>query len=463
MRRKGRLAAVLALALCCLACTGSGSLHQETFTLAPAEKPVTNPLKGWAPWNGNQREDFDSTLAFVSVSWRELEPEQGVYAFDQMERAHQIDQLRRQGVRLVLRVVCDYPGEEPHLDIPDWLYEETGGTWYEGEYGSGCSPDYRDPAFLEAHGRLLEALGQRYDHDPYVAYIQLGSLGHWGEWHVDEEAGIDPFPSQEVTDCYVEQYRAAFPHKQLMLRRPYGIGAELGLGLYNDAFAQTGSHQEWLGWIADGYRSSENGEQLDGMPDFWHNGASGGEFATDRDVWAYVLEDYEATLEYIRSSHTSWIGPRCFGSETLADLPPEQRDLAAARVNALSQELGYCFAVTQVQVRQWANAPDLNVTLTVENMGVAPIYENWPLCLRLVDPGGAVLRQEMVDGRITKWLPGTNTFSYTFAGSGSLPPGHYSLQLGIVDPITGQPGIRLANSGETEPCLYQLAAFEKRY
>ena len=131
MRRKGRLAAVLALALCCLACTGSGSLYQETFTLAPAEKPVTNPLKGWAPWNGNQREDFDSTLAFVSVSWRELEPEQGVYAFDQMERAHQIDQLRRQGVRLVLRVVCDYPGEEPHLDIPDWLYQETGGPWNE--------------------------------------------------------------------------------------------------------------------------------------------------------------------------------------------------------------------------------------------------------------------------------------------------------------------------------------------
>ena len=94
---------------------------------------------------------------------------------------------------------------------------------------------------------------------------------------------------------------------------------------------------------------------------------------------------------------------------------------------------------------------------------MAPIYENWPLCLRLVDPGGAVLRQEMVDGRITEWLPGTNTFSYTFAGSGSLPSGHYSLQLGIVDPITGQPGIRLANSGETEPCLYQLAAFEKHY
>lgn len=454
---------ILTLALCCTACAGSGGLHEETFTLKAAEKPVSNPLKGWAPWSGGETADFVSTLSFVKVSWRELEPEKGEYAFDQVERAHHMDELRRENVRFVLRVVCDDPGEEEHLDIPDWLYEETGGSWYDGEYGRGFSPDYENPAFLEAHSRLMEALGRRYNHDPAIAFIELGSLGHWGEWHVDESAGIDLFPRQEVTDRYVAQYLEAFPDKQLLLRRPYAIGGENGLGLFNDSFGQHSSHEAWLSWIAEGYVSSENQEQLAGMPDFWKEGASGGEFATDRAVWDYVLEDYDAVLDYIRRSHTSWIGPRGFGSVSLEELEPEQRELAVQRVNALSQEMGYSFAVTQVQVRQWASAPDLNITLTVENLGVAPIYENWPVCLQLMDENGEVVRQDVADGQITDWLPGASQFSYTFAGSGQLPKGKYWLQVGILDPLTGAPGISLANDGETGSCLYRLACFEKKY
>ena len=449
-----------AVALCCTAC---GGVYRQTFTLAPAEKPVSNPLKGWAPWCGNETEDFPSTLAYVPLSWRELEPEEGEYAFDQAEQDHQMDRLRSQGVRFVLRVTCDVPGEEEHLDIPDWLYEAAGGSWYDGDYGKGFSPNYQSPAFLEAHGRLMEALGRRYDGDPAIAYIELGSLGHWGEWHVDTSAGIRPFPKQAVTDRYVEQYLAAFPHKKLLLRRPYAIGGAAGLGLYNDSFGQSGSHDQWLDWIDDGYLSSQNGEALDGMPDFWQQGPSGGEFATDRDLWDYVLEDYDAVLDYIRSSHTSWIGPRGFGSARLEDLDPDQRALAAGRVNALSQEMGYTFAVTRVEVSQRKADPDLQVTLRVENLGVAPIYENWPLCLELVDGAGQAAGRYVADGQITGWLPGASTFRCTLAGSGQLPPGTYELRLGILDPLTGAPGIRLANDGEVEPCLYRLASFEKKY
>lgn len=458
MRPKCWLVAA-AVALCCTAC----GVHRQTFTLTPAGKPVSNPLKGWAPWSGGETEDFVSTLAYVPLSWRELEPERGEYAFDQAEQDHHMDQLRSRGVRFVLRVTCDVPGEEEHLDIPDWLYEEAGGTWYDSSYGKGFSPNYQSPAFLEAHGRLMEALGQRYDGDPAIAYIELGSLGHWGEWHVNTDAGIRPFPVEQVTDRYVEQYLAAFPHKNLLLRRPYAIGGAAGLGLYNDSFGQSGSHDQWLDWIAGGYISSQNGEALDGMPDFWQQGPSGGEFATDRDLWDYVLEDYDAVLDYIRRSHTSWIGPRSFGSASLEDLDPDQRALAASRVNALSQEMGYTFAVTGVEVSQRKSAPDLEITLTVENLGVAPIYENWPLRLELVDPAGQVVRQDVVDGQITGWLPGTSRFSCTLAGSGQLPAGEYELRLGILDPLTGAPGIRLANGGEVEPCVYRLACFEKKY
>ena len=82
-------------------------------------------------------------------------------------------------------VSCDEPGDEAHLDIPDWLYEQTGtGRWYDIAYGKGYAPDYTDPVFFAAHERLLRAVGERLGADGFVSYVELGSLGHWGEWHV---------------------------------------------------------------------------------------------------------------------------------------------------------------------------------------------------------------------------------------------------------------------------------------
>ena len=40
----------------------------------------------------------------------------------------------------------DVPGEEKHMDIPEWLYDkiEGQGTWYDMEYGKGFSPNYQN-------------------------------------------------------------------------------------------------------------------------------------------------------------------------------------------------------------------------------------------------------------------------------------------------------------------------------
>ena len=442
-------------------------VHEETFSLEIGPKPETNPLKGWAPWSTEEGGDFPSKLAFVLVSWRELEPEKGEYAFEQVEKENNMDQLRAQGVRFILRVVCDYPGEDLHLNIPDWLYEETqgNGTWYDSEYGKGYSPDYEDPVFLEAHGTLMEAMGERYNQDPYLAYLQLGSLGHWGEWHVDEGVGIAPLPAEKVTDQYILQYVQAFPEKKLLLRRPYALGAEAEMGLYNDSFGQEESHEEWLDWIEEGYRSSENGEQLDGMPEFWKKAPSGGEFASGREIWEYGLEAYDSTMDLLRKSHTSFIGPRGFGGQRLeeSELEEEEQKLVKERIQQMSREMGYCFALSGGKIRQTLFKPELEVTLWGENLGIAPIYENWPLVLKLVDEDGQVVWEEQTDGQITSWLPGGWQVAKSLSGSENLPKGTYRLLVGIEDPITGEPGIQFANEKEVQNCLYEAAVFEKQF
>lgn len=86
----------------------------------------------------------------------------------------------------------DIPGDRAHADLPAWLMEKTQGRAYSCEYGQGYCPDYTDETLIQAHERVIQALAQRYDGDPFVAYVELGSLGHWGEWHVHEDAGNMP-------------------------------------------------------------------------------------------------------------------------------------------------------------------------------------------------------------------------------------------------------------------------------
>lgn len=130
---------------------------------------------------------------------------------------------RSEGKHLVLRFICDDPGDESHTDIPDWLYRETGkdGDWYDNDYGKGFAPDYSNTTMIRRHTQAVKAMGERWGSDPLISYIELGSLGHWGEWHVNYGAGIRRLPLEEVREQYVKVWPEAFPNAMILMRRPF--------------------------------------------------------------------------------------------------------------------------------------------------------------------------------------------------------------------------------------------------
>lgn len=54
-----------------------------------------NPLMGYAPsaWYENVSEDI--SLLYMDITWAELEPEEGVYAWDSIEEENQIKQVEK--------------------------------------------------------------------------------------------------------------------------------------------------------------------------------------------------------------------------------------------------------------------------------------------------------------------------------------------------------------------------------
>lgn len=119
------------------------------------EEVFGNPLMGYAPCAWNTTVSDDVSLLYMDITWAELEPEEGQYNWESIDKENQLSRWRKEGKHIVLRFVCDVPGQEKHMDIPEWLYEKIDheGTWYDVEFGKGFAPDYNNEEMIRYHAK----------------------------------------------------------------------------------------------------------------------------------------------------------------------------------------------------------------------------------------------------------------------------------------------------------------------
>lgn len=427
---------------------GRGMTEGERVVYRPKAVDIAgaNPYIGLAPWAEGGPYSQPHSLVYANWSWSEIEPEQGVYDFDGLERKYKLDDWSRQGVRLIFRVVLDYPRPEARLDIPEWLYEELGGdgVWYSYKWGNGFSPNYMNPQLIARHGQLIRALGDKYNNDPRIAYIQIGSIGHWGEWHTIQDGDLHiPFPELDIAEQYVRHYIEYFPDKMLMMRRPHQIAIDHGMGLYNDMFGdKTETLDEFWSWVENGYESWLTEETHPAMPDYWQHAPTGGEFAPRR-PWRSFFGMFRLgkTIRMAETVHMSWIGPN-----TPADYPkngPLQKG-----IDKLLDRVGYRFRVEEaVLPRQASPGEDIVIDMVWLNEGVAPFYREWPLELSLIDGSGQAVVRQRAESDVRDWLPGRHRVSERLGLPATLGEGTYRVAVAIPDPEGISAGIRLAMEG----------------
>ena len=401
-----------------------------------------NPLMGYAPSAWHDEVNEDVTLLYMDITWRELEPEEGVFNWNTIAEENQLERWRAEGKRIVLRFVCDLPGDEAHRDIPDWLWEKTDGAGmvYDNSYGCGFSPDYSHPVFIACHKRVVDALGERYGSDDFISFIELGSLGHWGEWHIRSSDGLPPMPEQQIRAQYVQHWAEAFPNAHILMRRPFAEAKENRFGLYNDMTGHPEATAEWLDWIQTGGEYDQTGEKdaLVSMADAWQAAPVGGEFTSSLPMEQMLDAELETTLSLLRDSHTTFLGPKIADQEFQNGY------------DAVLLSLGYRIWIPEAQI-SLRLMEGIEITLSWQNDGVAPLYADWPVYLQAVDETGRVTEQVKVEVKLSQLLPGDTLQTTTVLPHTKLRGDNCcaALRLVIVDPMTGQPAIRFANV-ETE-------------
>lgn len=384
----------------------------------PYDKAFANPLKGFRPDLGTQH--TYGTLVRHYIPWNAIENSaaDGVEKIKAYCNAAWKD-LPASNTKIIPRVFLEWPGRGTH-----WPADLTTG-------------DYTSPAFRARLVALIKKLGEAWNPDPRVAFVQSGLIGQWGEQH-------RPSPPADLQALMGDAFVAAFPDKPVENRYPYHFTSH-GFGIYWDAF---GCDEN------DGMRQ---------LGDRWHRVPYEGEIAYNycRPAGQTPTEDVSAPQhldtihDLIRTFHTTalgWISAAPYNSAT------------AAGIDQLQKAFGYHFVIEQARFSPRVEPGGaMDVELRVRNDGSAPFYFRWPIEVALLSPRDrAVVWKTTSDAiDIRAWLPGddwnaaTNAYVKTAVARTSslraqIPPtvaaGEYVLAIAVVDPAGGLPSLRFANA-----------------
>lgn len=186
-----------------LLCVFAAADAEEHIVVYPEDtgEALVNPSMGWKlNFYSNILDNYGSRLApsdtlddfpglsciYLRLPWSYIEPEEGRFNWSIVDAPalRWIDQ----GLQVAFRFTCSESWMR--YATPAWV-EKAGAKGYNFTFGKGVDPegpfwepDYDDPVFIEKLENFLAAAAARYDGNPNVAFIDVGSFGVWGEGHL---------------------------------------------------------------------------------------------------------------------------------------------------------------------------------------------------------------------------------------------------------------------------------------
>jgi hypothetical protein len=361
---------------------------------------LVNPGMGWTlHFYSNFIENYGSKLEpsdtledwpglsviYLRVPWSFLEPNEGEFNWSLFDTPAQ--RWIAKGKQIAIRVSCSESWWR--YATPKWV-QDAGAKGIDFEFGKGprpggplWDPDYLDPVFLEKLDRFLAVMARRYDGNPNVAFIDVGSFGMWGEGHTGFSSRLNPEQTLAVVKKHIDLHLKHFKRTLLCISddvagsgKPGRHFPEMdyalskGVTLRDDSILVQPPPHSWY----HAEMAQEFWPRLPVILEHEHFGASKQRKAWSGDLLLRSVEDY----------HASYMSIHWWPREMLN----ENRDTVAK----LNRRMGY-----RIQLREisWPARMTLGQPFTVDtvwaNAGVAPCYGGgfWAFTLK-DDKGGIV-------------------------------------------------------------------------
>lgn len=408
-----------------------------------------------------------TSIAYFRVNWRFIEPECEKYNWPMIDKA--LRTAAERGQTLMLRISPYEAGAEK--DVPDWYRKMVGPE--QQQQIAKWRVDPEDPRFLKYFGGMVKALGQRYDGHPDLESVDVSFVGYWGEG----EGGhlLTDNTRLALINVYLDNFKKTYlnfqplngdaPDPDFLVEgtkiaafwpdgRNNGTGTEMRyLGWRLDCLGDMGFWPEW-GWnhMTDVY--PEHIIQS-GMGEAWKKAPVTMEICGTFLRWLEKEKYDEKTVEYIFGQALKW-HISSFNAKS-SPVPEAWSPL----VNNWLNKMGYRYVLRRFTFPS-AVSPQGQMAITSwwENKGVAPIYKDYRLALRLINPEKVEILPACVD--IKTWLPGDIVYDDIFYIPHDMPVGKYQLQIAIVSPVNLEPMVKLAIDGINKEGWYPMGEIQVR-
>jgi len=381
----------------------------------------------------------NTSIAYFRVYWRYLEPKKSEYRWDLIDNALKTARNRKQ--TLMLRVAPSGTTEES--DVPDWYKGMTESKVKLPE--SKWAVDPEDPQYAEHFGSFIRAMGKRYDAHPDLESVDLSILSAWGEGAGSYR--LTQKTREALGDAYVESFKQTPLIALLTDPKTNGYAlskADVGwrVDCLGDMKSPLGEkHPPWSHML-DYYPQQII---LSGVKDAWKKAPVSMEVCWVIQHWKDMGWDVDYIIDQSLKWHISSFNAK--SSAVPEDWWPN--------INRWLNKMGYRLALRNFSFPDVIKPGEkLSFTSWWENLGVAPCYKNFALALRLKGNDHNEILVTSAD--IKQWLPGDSLFDSYVVIPSDMPLGKYELQIGIIDPITSEPVVKLAIEGREPDGWYAL-------
>jgi hypothetical protein len=443
---------------------GPDPVVHDLTPLQDARRVLANPHKGWYhhfPDNhiDKYRIEHDADVLefpgmdhlYIRLAWSYLEPREGEFNWRVIDEI--IDKWTARGLGIAFRISCKETSTdriEQQFATPRWVMEAGAkGDYYRMGQPTGpegpWEPVFDDPIFLDKLDHFLAAFASRYDGKPWLRYVDIGSIGDWGEGHSwagsRKECGLAA--RRQHVDLYLEHFRQAqlvasddFVHAlsdpaERQVLHTYLLEHAISyrddsilVNGYLDGFSKTYTVRSPQ-YFADAYLRTPTVFELEhyGAVKTQGNwdalaGSAAAKFGEGKKGPAY----FRGALELL---HASYIGYHGYAHEWLADNP--------VFTSEMLNRCGYWLFPTSLTMRDEARAGEtIPFVLTLENRGVAPPYHSYELRVKLTGADNVWVR--CVAQAERSWLPGQPiVVRAQLSLPADLSPGPYQLFIGLFD------------------------------
>lgn len=459
-------------------------------------RPLENPDKGWYHHlldNGIGKYGIrnEEKLAafpgmdhlYLRLAWAYLEPEEGKYNWSYIDDV--VEKYVPLGYGISFRISSKETGITPETvpklvdgvgyATPYWVKQAGAKGIDRPEFGSlSWTPDWDDPVYLEKLDNFYRAFAEKYDGNSWVRYIDVGSIGDWGEGHTHFSTRIPPTVGEvkaninillkhfKKTQIVVTDDLIYWNKPENEVNELFNFVVDNGITFRDDSpmvdwyiennlYTWSVSHPRFFDAV---YKTRPTVYELQHYQAVKDDGNWLGKNGEDT-IPEIGVSGADIFRNSIKLIHATYIGYHGY----LEDWLDENPDLTTELLNLC----GYWYFPKSIEFTHVGKS-SLSFNMEWLNKGVAPSYSSYSLKGKLIPENASLetIEFEIENSGNMEWMPNEPKLQKYNLELANQPKGKYQFAIQLVDEKSGKPvdlGLKASMKNDEQYCILSTIDF----